>query len=115
MLADIAFLKLRLLQGLFSRPDCWSSWRNDDNSCISQLCNTTGLGPPRRQGRELGACGEEPLGPGLVLVDTVHGPVIGRGEAEMDPRFQERVEWDSFTGIPYAQPPIGPNRCPLTI
>ena len=28
LLADIAFVKLRLLQGLFSRPDCWSSWRN---------------------------------------------------------------------------------------
>ena len=40
LLVDIAFLKLRLLQGLFSRPDCWSSWRNNDNSCISQVGHT---------------------------------------------------------------------------
>ena len=41
LLADIAFVKLRLLQGLFSRPDCWSSWRNNDNSCISLVLNCT--------------------------------------------------------------------------
>jgi len=109
LLVDIAFLKLRLLQGLFSRPDCWSSWRNNDNSCISQLCNTT---EPlvRRQTQLPGVCDETILGLDRVLVDTVYGPVVGKKDSETDPRFQERVEWTSFTGIPYALPPVGQYR-----
>jgi len=109
LLVDIAFLKLRLLQGLFSRPDCWSSWRNNDNSCISQLCNTT---EPvvRRQTQLPGVCDENVLGYDRVLVDTIYGPVVGKMDSELDPRFQQRVEWTSFTGIPYALPPVGQNR-----
>ena len=70
------------------------------------------MGPPRRAGwdQPAGQCGE-PLGPDSVLVDTVSGTVVGKREADMDPRFQQRVEWNSFTGIPYAQPPVGQNRC----
>merc|ERR1719158_999143 len=45
-----------------------------------------------------------------VLVDTVMGPVIGKVERELDPRFDQTVEWTSFTGIPYALPPVGQNR-----
>ena len=41
ILTDIAFIKLKILQGLFSRPDCWVNRKNDDNQCISKLCNYT--------------------------------------------------------------------------
>ena len=41
ILTDIAFIKLKILQGLFSRPDCWLTRKNDDNQCISKLCNYT--------------------------------------------------------------------------
>ena len=42
ILTDIAFIKLKILQGLFSRPDCQRvNRKNDDNQCISKLCNYT--------------------------------------------------------------------------
>ena len=41
ILTDIAFIKIKILQGLFSNPDCWESAKNDKNGCISQLCNDT--------------------------------------------------------------------------
>ena len=41
ILTDIAFIKLKILQGLFSHPDCLKSPKNDNNQCISKLCNYT--------------------------------------------------------------------------
>ena len=41
ILTDIAFIKIKILQGLFSNPDCWVSPKNDNNGCISKLCNDT--------------------------------------------------------------------------
>ena len=41
ILTDIAFIKIKILQGLFSNPDCWVTAKNDNNGCISQLCNDT--------------------------------------------------------------------------
>ena len=41
ILTDIAFIKIKILQGLFSHPDCWVTPKNDNNGCISKLCNDT--------------------------------------------------------------------------
>ena len=41
ILTDIAFIKIKILQGFFSNPDCWESPKNDNNGCISKLCNDT--------------------------------------------------------------------------
>ena len=82
---------------------------NPSSSLPVQLCNTT---EPlvRRQTQLPGVCDETILGLDRVLVDTVYGPVVGKKDSETDPRFQERVEWTSFTGIPYALPPVGQYR-----
>ena len=64
----------------------------------------------RRQTQLPGVCDENALGYDRVLVDTIYGPVVGKMDSELDPRFQQRVEWTSFTGIPYALPPVGQNR-----
>ena len=45
ILTDIAFIKLKILQGLFSHPDCWVTPKNDNNQCISKLCNYTEQAP----------------------------------------------------------------------
>jgi len=125
ILTDIAFVKIRLLQGLFSRPDCWISPRNNDNGCISQLCNYTEQRPKIYYDFR-GECtgSEDFIASDKVIVDTVNGPVIGQIEEDYDFRFKTKISWNSFTGIPYAAPPVGdyrfmapvrPNRwtCPL--
>jgi len=125
ILTDIAFVKIRLLQGLFSRPDCWISPRNNDNQCISKLCNYTEQRPKIYYDFR-GECtgSEDFIARDKVIVDTVNGPVIGKIEEDYDFRFKTKISWNSFTGIPYAVPPIGdyrfmppvkPNRwtCPL--
>jgi len=125
ILTDIAFVKIRLLQGLFSRPDCWISPRNNDNECISKLCNYTEQ-QPKIYYDYRGECtgSEDFLASDKVIVDTVNGPVIGKVEEDYDFRFKKKIAWNSFTGIPYAVPPVGeyrfmppvkPNRwtCPL--
>ena len=45
ILTDIAFIKIKILQGLFSHPDCWVTPKNDNNQCISKLCNYTEQAP----------------------------------------------------------------------
>ena len=45
ILTDIAFIKLKILQGFFSHPDCWLTPKNDNNQCISKLCNYTEYRP----------------------------------------------------------------------
>ena len=41
-----------------------------------------------------------------VIVDTVHGPVIGKLEEDYDVRFRKKIYWKSFTGVPFAAPPV---------
>ena len=43
-------------------------------------------------------------------MDTVHGPVIGQLQEDYDVRFEKLISWNSFTGIPYAAPPVGQLR-----
>jgi len=125
ILTDIAYVKIRLLQGLFSTPDCWVNPKNNDNGCISQLCNYTEQ-QPKIYSDYRGECtgSEDFTAPDKVIVDTANGPVIGQVEDDYDFRFKKKISWKSFTGIPYAVPPVGdyrfrppvkPNRwtCPL--
>ena len=42
-----------------------------------------------------------------MIVDTVHGPVVGEFQEDYDVRFKKNIYWNSFTGIPYAAPPVG--------
>ena len=53
---------------------------------------------------------QEYLSPDKVIVDTVHGPVIGQLQEDYDVRFEKLISWNSFTGIPYAAPPVGQLR-----
>merc|ERR1712012_515633 len=50
---------------------------------------------------------QEYLSPDKMIVDTVHGPVIGQSMEEYDVRFDRQIFWTSFTGLPYAAPPVG--------
>ena len=56
ILTDIAFIKLKLLQGLFSTPNCWLTNKNDDNQCISKLCNYTEQPPKLYTDAASGVC-----------------------------------------------------------
>ena len=50
---------------------------------------------------------QENFPPDRVIVDTRQGPVVGRLEEDYDVRFRQTVHWSSFTGIPFAAPPVG--------
>lgn len=46
------------------------------------------------------------LFPDIIIVQTSHGPVAGYVEKDSKHDF----EYVAFSGIPYAEPPIGPLR-----
>lgn len=50
---------------------------------------------------------QENFPPDRVIVDTRQGPVVGRLEEDYDVRFRRFVHWTSFTGLPFAAPPVG--------
>ncbi|XP_023321978.1 liver carboxylesterase 1 isoform X2 [Eurytemora carolleeae] len=106
MISDIAFVKLRLLQGLFSTPDC-SNEDVNEVGCISAYC----LLPDdeRRKYSDEDSCKLD-LEETDFLISTALGPVIGKKETFRDERFETDVKYLSFTGIPYAEPPTGSYR-----
>jgi len=56
------------------------------------------------------ACAKGQESSSSLLVSTLDGPVRGRRVQGVDQRFGVDVEWNSFTGIPFAAPPTGDRR-----
>ena len=98
ILTDIAFIKLKILQGLFAHPDCLMSKKNDNNQCISQLCNYTEQ-RPKIYIDNYGSCitNQQYLSPDRVIVDTVHGPVVGEILEDYDIRDHVNFEFTQIS------------------
>merc|ERR1712172_88743 len=45
-----------------------------------------------------------------LRVETSLGPVIGEDKWGWDSRFNQEISYTAYTGIPYAEPPLGPLR-----